>query len=173
MLTVNQDFAAKKASRASLVSALVATHPHLTAGAGCVIAAKNIRVELKRAFPSVKFSVKSDKFAGGDAVRVSWTDGPTGDQVDEIANKYRAGSFDGMTDCYNYAENLWADAFADAKYISTSRDFSDELILSVLANFTGTIDGEPFPTLEDYRNGRHWMAGYQMVRRAMLDTVKI
>ncbi|MCZ0211369.1 hypothetical protein OZK63_39080 [Streptomyces sp. UMAF16] len=150
-----------------------AKFPHLVAGAGCVVAAKNIRIELKRAFPSVKFSVRSDKFAGGDAVNVDWTDGPTVAQVDEILEKYKAGSFDGMTDCYEYRNHVWGDAFGDAKFISTSRSFSDEFILSVLANFTGTIDGEPFPSLDDYRKGRHEMAGYRMVRLALVDTARI
>lgn len=169
----SENYTAKKASRASLVSALRAAHPHLIPGVDCVIAAKNIRIELKRAFPSVRFSVKTDKFAGGDAVRVSWIDGATVAQVDEIVDKYKAGSFDGMTDCYDYANSLWGEAFGDTKYVSTDREFSDEFILGVLAKFTGTIDGEPFPSLDDYRQGRHYMAGYRTVRLAVVDTAKL
>ena len=36
---------------------------------------------LKRSFARTKFTVKSDSFAGGDAVVIEWTDGPTEAQV--------------------------------------------------------------------------------------------
>jgi hypothetical protein len=90
------------------------------------LAASNIRAELKRAFPGIKFSVRSKTFSGGDSVDVSWTDGPTIAQVDKIADKYSAGSFDGMTDCYNYSSSAWTSVFGDAKYIHTARSHSVE-----------------------------------------------
>lgn len=88
------------------------------------LAAANIRAELKKAFPGVKFSVRSKTFSGGDSVDVSWTDGPTIAQVDKIADKYSAGSFDGMTDCYNYSSSAWTAVFGDAKYIHSARSHS-------------------------------------------------
>ncbi len=50
--------------------------------------AKKIRAALKAAFPQVKFSVRSDSFSMGSAVRVKWTDGPTEKQVEKIANAH-------------------------------------------------------------------------------------
>lgn len=61
--------------------------------------AKYIRNDLKKNFPGVKFSVKSDY----NSVRVSWTDGPAAKQVDAIIKKYAGGSFDSMIDLsYNH-----------------------------------------------------------------------
>ena len=55
------------------------------------LAAKNIRQELKAAFPGVKFSVTKRDYG---SVSVKWTDGPTVDQVDAITGKYKSGYYD-------------------------------------------------------------------------------
>ena len=123
------------------VENLKAAHPHLTQGSGFVVAAKNIRTELKRAFPGVKFSVRSDSYAGGNAVRISWTDGPTSEQVEKIADKYSGGSFDGMTDCYNHRRSPWTEVFGEAKYITQSRHDSDAAILSAARRVKAKLGG--------------------------------
>lgn len=64
--------------------------------------AKVIRKALKRAFPKVKFSVRSDSYSGGSSIDVSWTDGPTSDQVDEVVKRYAGATFDGMIDLKSY-----------------------------------------------------------------------
>jgi hypothetical protein len=86
--------------------------------------AKAIREELKKLYSNYKFSVKSGSFAGGDAVRVSWVDGPTVEQIDNIVNKYAYGRFDSMTD-YAYSEHN--DKLPQAKYVSTYREISEEV----------------------------------------------
>lgn len=85
-------------------------------------AAKMIRKELKTAFPTVKFSVTSSSFSMGDDVHVSWTDGPTTDQVNAITSKYQYGHFDGMIDLYEYS-NKRTD-LPQTKYVMTRRDIS-------------------------------------------------
>lgn len=60
--------------------------------------AKMIRTALKQAFPEVKFSVKTSKYAGGSSINVNWTDGPLTKQVEPIAQAFQGGYFDGMTD---------------------------------------------------------------------------
>lgn len=65
-------------------------------------AAKAIRAELKENFPSIKFSVRSESYAGGNNVCISWINGPTEEEVEKIVNKYEYGSFNGMTDSYEY-----------------------------------------------------------------------
>jgi hypothetical protein len=52
--------------------------------------AKQIRVELKKAFPGTKFSVRSKNYSGGSSIRVEWTDGPTTKAVAAIANQYES-----------------------------------------------------------------------------------
>lgn len=115
------DYKAKQMARAAAAAALQAANPHLVPISACkggslIAASKNMKVELGLAFPGVKFSIKTRRFSGGDAIDISWIDGPTSKQVDEIIDRYSAGSFDGMTDCYNYGRNAWIEAFGDAKY---------------------------------------------------------
>jgi len=94
--------------------------------------AKAIKQELKKAFPKVKFSIRSDYFAGGNAVRIRWQDGPKTKEVDEIVGKYQYGHFDGMTDCYNYSNSR--EDIPQAKYVQTQRDISDTTRDAILAD---------------------------------------
>ena len=41
------------------------------------ITAKAIRKELKEIFKTIKFSIRSKSYAGGDHVTIEWTDGPS------------------------------------------------------------------------------------------------
>lgn len=65
---------------------------------GVTETAKLIRQALKEAFPEIKFSVRSSRYAGGSSIDVSWEDGPTEHQVEAIAQAFQGGYFDGMTD---------------------------------------------------------------------------
>jgi hypothetical protein len=95
-------------------------------------AAAAIRKELKAAFPTVKFSVTSESFSGGDAVRIDWTDGPTSESVDKIVRKYQYGHFDGMTDYYE-CSNRRDDLPAQVKYVSTQREYSRDVRIEAVA----------------------------------------
>ena len=160
------DYQAIRQARKFAADQLIAAFPHLVPVNGacsCVTAAKNIRIELKRAFPGVKFSVKTSKFAGGDSIRVGWIDGPTTSQVDAIIGKYTGGHFDGMTDSYNYrTDYAWTDAFGDAKYTSADRDYSDHAIDSCIRTlfnrYPGNFKDVIRPTAEQYRRGKLWSA---------------
>lgn len=70
---------------------LQAANPHLKAGDGCVTAAKNFRIELKRAYTQIKFADKPSRLASGDAVHVIWTDGTSVAEVETISKKYQGG----------------------------------------------------------------------------------
>jgi len=92
------------------------------------LGAKNIKVELAKAFPGIKFSAKSESYSGGNSIRVSWVDGPVEAEVNKIIRKYQEGSFDGMDDLYSYDKsNVWPDVFGGAKYVSGSRNESKAL----------------------------------------------
>lgn len=153
------DYEAKKAMEAVIVAAIRAANPNLVAGAhfsDCVAAAKNIRKELKAAFPGVKFAVRSSKYAGGNSINVNYVDGPAREKVDEIINKYEYGNFNGMEDIYEYNEDMYFnEAFGGAKYIFASREMSDELIAAGLAAFAAKYGKyEDMPSFEDYKAGR-------------------
>jgi hypothetical protein len=148
----------KKAQRSSAAALLHANHPELVpAGSNSLVAAaKNIRRELSVEFRGCKFEVRSSRFSGGDSIDVRWADGPTSQQVDAIIGKYAAGSFDGMTDCYDYSHTAWTDAFGDAKYVHSHRNYSDKFLNSVLSRVARYWGVDPAPTADDYKQGRIW-----------------
>jgi hypothetical protein len=112
-------------------------------------AAYIIRQIFKQSFPSQKISVTSSKFSGGDSVDI-YPDDPRGwisqeakDFAFGLERNFRAGTFDGMTDSYDYSknrptlkidavdgvdwkmdidknENLGAEIDIDAKYVSVN-----------------------------------------------------
>jgi len=65
-----------------------------------------VRAALKRHFPEIKFSVTSENYSMGCAVRVSWTDGPLGADVNKITSRYSFAGFDGMIDM-EYSKDRW------------------------------------------------------------------
>lgn len=119
---------------------------------GPTLAAHNIRVLLKEQFPKVKFSVKSDRYSGGDAIDIRWTDGPNTKAVEKIADQFEAGSFNGQEDIYEYAHSVFRDLFGDAKYIHVNRDHSDAAIAQAIEALYLNTEGRP--TVEDYRKAR-------------------
>lgn len=121
----------KAADKASLPSRF----PYLTPQDGTqkdrILATKNIKVELKRTYPSIKFSIKSESYSGGDSINVSWTDGPIQSDVAKITDKYQEGHFNGMEDIYENSGANWPDVFGGAKYVFANRHESAELTLKV------------------------------------------
>jgi hypothetical protein len=67
--------------------------------------AKMIRAALKRAFPGVKFGVRSHRYAGGSSINIDWLDGPTQAMVAALVGQYQGKGFDGMIDMAYYVEH--------------------------------------------------------------------
>ena len=112
-------------------------------------AAKAIRAELKKAFPKTKFSVRSESYSMGDAVRVSYNDGPTLDSVDEIIRKYQYGKFDGMSDCYEYTNDRTD--IPQSKFVTAQRTLTDDIYQTVLAEFSKYFESlKNAPDLDTY-----------------------
>lgn len=88
-------------------------------------ASKNIRAMLKRAFPSVKFSVKKSSHS---TVDISWTDGPITSQVEQYTRQFEAGRFNGMEDIYDYKRTPWNTLFGAIDMIMAHRNASSEVI---------------------------------------------
>lgn len=84
-----------------------------------VVQAKLIRAQLKKHFPETKFSVKSDRYAGGSSIRVRWTNGPTQPEVDAITDPFAGGGFDGMIDMA-YSVQTWLLPDGSAQYGKSS-----------------------------------------------------
>lgn len=90
---------------------------------------KQVKTELKKAFPNVKFSVTSDY----NSVRVSWTNGVTVAMVDEITSKYKMGHFDGMTDSYEYTNRRHD--IPQVSYVFLTRDISEDIYEAKFAEY--------------------------------------
>lgn len=106
-------FAAAKgeAKAAGVALGLMPEADFKAAGKRGSAAAYNLRAELKKA--GIKARVNQD---GYDCLRV-WVSAEDEAAAEEIGDKYEAGNFDGMTDCYNYAPGAWGEVFGDVKYV--------------------------------------------------------
>lgn len=129
----------------------------LLTGSDIVVAAKNIRLELKAAYPATKFSVTTKRFSMGNSIDVRWTDGPTVEQVNKIARKYQYGEFDGMTDCYNYSRSDFNEQHGGAKYVQVTREYSDALVMLAIDEVQAKYGQSPVVTLAAYRSGSLYM----------------
>ena len=114
--------------------------------------AKTIRKELKEKFPDIKFSVRSESFAGGNSIDIYYTNGVPEDEVRKLVNKYESGNFDGMTDCYNYYPNR---DYPTVKYISVDRKITDDIREKT------KIDIAKRYGIEDIDNDQEWFNKFQ------------
>jgi len=147
---------------------------------------KNLKQELKDAYPKTKFSVRASSFSGGDSIDVSWTDGPTTEEVEKISDKYQHGNFNGMIDLYEYSKtNVWPSVFGGAKFVMTARRDSNEAYLKAVAevekewgitlkvSYTSSnsayISNEDDKNVDDASNARYW-SGSQLVNRKLSET---
>lgn len=78
-------------------------------------AASNLRKELKAA--GIKASVVQPSYSS-ISVRVDDKDIKA---AEAIGNKYEGGSFNGMTDCYDYDPSAWGKVFGDVDYVFVYR----------------------------------------------------
>lgn len=139
---------AEKKARADLLEQFA----HLERGGGCVVAARNMRTLLKAAFPSVKFSVKTQQYSGGNNITVTWTDGPTGEAVEAIVDRFKHGSFNGMDDGYDFNRDPFPELFGGCYYTHVYREESPELVARALAEHFPHEASRP--SVEDWKNGR-------------------
>lgn len=86
------------------------------------VAANNLRLMLKRNFPEIKFSVRKHYY---DSYYVSWTDGPTVEQVSEITRLFKNEGFDGMTDSSYSIITPFNERYGGIGSISADRTISE------------------------------------------------
>ena len=119
---------------------LAAEFPHLTQGDGGKIGAANIRKELRKAFPGVKFSVTSTY----NSIHVKWTDGPTVKQVQAVTGRYEEGRYDGMQDLFvRDHDAVFASLFGGvngvSEYRTTTADLERRAWKAYLGDSTGFV----------------------------------
>lgn len=129
------------------------------------IVGKNIRAELKKYFPKTKFSVRKQYYS---TYHVSWTDGPTVEEVESIINKYETSRFDSYTD-YHYSETSpFNVVYGGADYVFTHRDYSDEIIALAIKSLIDKY-GESYEfdtalmTVENYHQGILYKIGREQI----------
>lgn len=126
---------------------------------GAVQVTTNIRRELKKAFPGVKFSVTKRSC---DAVTVKWIDGVTEERVKAITDKYRDSYFDGMQDMSVSCRSSFNEVYGGVGYVITERKYSDkmkEMAVNAFRNkFGHAFQGEDI-TLARFKTGDLWRAG--------------
>lgn len=131
-------------------------------------AGKHIRKELKQHFPHIKFKVRSESYSMGSSINVSWTNGVTEEQVENIIKKYQYGHFNGMIDLYEHSNSR--DDIPQVKFVFAKRELSKDNILKFAQVISEENDQLEKPQTEedlgksfDYQ-GR-WFNWYQIVWR--------
>lgn len=134
---------------------MTTTTENLTAIPAAVVA-RSVRKELAQAFPGIKFKVSGSRSAWWEQegiISISWTDGPTADKVQAVANKYQGISL--QMDPY---ADIWTSeriANADGTYyavgsVDTLREMSEETREGMIAKaleLTGAADFNEFSTI--------------------------
>lgn len=124
---------AARAERAGQVAAIEKAWPQLlkpgkNSGGGTHVA-KNLRIELKQAFPNTKFSITSSY----SKVDVKWEDGPTKTQVGAITGKYEDHETDHTGDFRDYKPSLFNEVFGGCNFVFEERSYSHETEAKILA----------------------------------------
>lgn len=116
-------------------------------------AAAAIKAELKTKFPGIKFSVTSDSFSMGDSVDIRWEDGPTTKDVEEYADKYQYGHFNGMEDIYENTNSR--EDIPQAKYVHCNRQMSAELREKLTPDAERLFVADHYSSVHDAGNFLH------------------
>lgn len=98
---MRQEHAAKRAAEKCTTPLQVWEKGRRTGYISATDAAICLRAALAAHFPGVKFSVRADS-----SLNVTWTDGPSYNQVKEVAGRYSFEGFDGMIDL-RYSLKRW------------------------------------------------------------------
>lgn len=102
----------------------------------------NIRAELARNFPGIKFSVRYKSFSGNNEYRISWVDGPTKNQVEKIVDKYSDMRPDplSMGDYWDSCPTIFNELYGSVGYIITDRDAGSDFEQKMLAKYPGLTE---------------------------------
>ena len=110
--------------------------------------AKKVRKALKENFPGFKFSVRAKQYSGGSSLRICWNDGPTEEQVTNVASYFEGATFDGMQDLKEYRTYEYEGKnYSGADFIFYNRELSHEYkeLLTVTGKLIFGIDWEEKP----------------------------
>ncbi|AZS26280.1 LPD29 domain-containing protein [Vibrio anguillarum] len=92
--------------------------------------AKNVRLDLKKHFKGVKFSVRCHRCS----IVVNWTDGATEKQVKKVVDRYHSAHFNGMEDIQEQNYTAFHSVFGSVDYMRYNRECSETSIKAVIAS---------------------------------------
>ena len=139
---------------------LIAANPHLIAIGSdkargldpLTVGAKNLRAELKRV--GVVGSVRTERYANGESIRVNILDEAQLKLVEKIADRFCDSGFDGMTDTTLDRTTEWTRTFGRAKHTSVWVADGDER-----AKLLGTYKAPPKVALSHEEIEKKFLAG--------------
>ena len=94
--------------------------------------AAKLRKTLKKEFPGIKFSVRSEEYAGGNSVSITYVDGPALRKVKHIAGAYESAAFDAMQDlktCPGYTDPETGERVSGADWVQVHREYTKAVVL--------------------------------------------
>lgn len=94
-------------------------------GTDAVLVAKHIRQDLANAFPGQKFSVRKTDYS---TIHVEWKDGPTREEVEQIAGKHERNCTRDRwnDDLWDYNDTAFTSVFGGVDYIFYDRETAPE-----------------------------------------------
>lgn len=98
-------------------------HGEPTTWLSCAETARLLRTALNKAFPDVKFSVRSKVYSGGASIRVAWTDGPLDADVQKVCDRFEGSDFDGMQDLKTNKHETRVDGYGEIRHVHYGSDF--------------------------------------------------
>jgi len=128
--------------------------------------AKMIRQDLKVAFPYTKFSVKTERYAGGSSIDVDWLDGPTQKEVDQLIGFMHGASFDGMQDLETSHDSTYKGEFVHFgnSYLFTHRHYTEAFLLPVIQKVCQEWGHDPKGiTFEESSTGVYMMSSHERI----------
>lgn len=69
---------------------------------GLAETAKLVRQALKERWPTHRFGVRIQRHSAGGWITVSWTDGPSVDEVETLTQGFRGQGYDSLSECRTY-----------------------------------------------------------------------
>lgn len=140
------------------------------------LAAAMIRKEIKAKFPELKFTCRSENYAGGNSINIGIVDQPVDvkNAIEEMTAKYEYGHFDGMTDCYHYSNSR--DDIPQVKFLFVNNDMTDakreEIYQAIKKGWAG---GDELPDTYDAARNVHFQGHYiqDMVWRGFTGAIQI
>ncbi len=108
--------------------------------------AVNIRAELKKQYPGVKFGVRKSSHS---CINVEWVDGPAPDKVSNALENFKGTAGMNMDDSVNYKSHAWI--FGTVDYLFCQQSHSDGVLQSAIDKINTRFNNNA--TVEQYRRG--------------------